>query len=171
MPAAPKTPLTHGTLAMYRKKCRCPECTAAKREVSRQYWRDKYSGGRRNGSLAVRACVVCSASFNPRANQITCSTDCRKVHLGRLGDHRSRATHFGVAYERLDRLEIFERDAWTCGICELPVDQGLAFPDPGSPTLDHVVPMSRGGGHVQGNVQLAHFYCNTVKGNREVASC
>jgi 5-methylcytosine-specific restriction endonuclease McrA len=58
-----------------------------------------------------------------------------------------------------------------CGICELPVGRDAKWPDPGAPTLDHVVPMSQGGGHTLANVQLAHFYCNTVKGNRLEAAC
>jgi hypothetical protein len=116
---------------------------------------------------------VCNDDFNPRSNQITCSPECRKTHLGRLGDHRSRATYFGVAYERIDRSEVFERDGWMCGICSLPVDPDAKFPDAGSPTLDHIVPMSRGGGHLLANVQLAHFHCNTAKGARvlEVIAC
>ena len=91
--------------------------------------------------------------------------------LGRYGDHRSRATHWGVEYEQVDRAAIFDRDGWVCGICSLPVDRAVAFPDPGAPTLDHVIPMSQGGGHVASNVQLAHFYCNTAKGNRQEIAC
>jgi len=115
--------------------------------------------------------VVCAADFAPRSNQVTCSPACRKIHLGRLGDHASRAAYYGVEYETIDRLAVFERDGWMCGICELPVDRDAKWPDPGAPTLDHVVPMSRGGGHVLANVQLGHFYCNTVKGNRLEQAC
>lgn len=161
-----------GTKSSYARGCRCAECAEAKRVDNREYWRANYSGGRRYGTdSTTRACVVCSAEFKPRTTAITCSPQCRKAHLGRTGDHRSRADLYGVDYERVDRAAIFERDGWTCRICELAVDPVLKFPDPGSATLDHVVPMSRGGGHVEANVQLAHFYCNSVKGNREVQAC
>lgn len=33
-----------------------------------------------------------------------------------------------------------------------------------APELDHVVPLSRGGGHVYGNVQLLCRMCNGAKG-------
>ena len=33
------------------------------------------------------------------------------------------------------------------------------------PSIDHTVPVSKGGTHTWDNVQLAHFYCNRVKGN------
>ncbi|WP_158070491.1 HNH endonuclease [Streptomyces luteocolor] len=39
-----------------------------------------------------------------------------------------------------------------------------------SPSLDHVIPLSRGGSHRRDNVQLAHLRCNLRKNNRfEVA--
>lgn len=63
-------------------------------------------------------------------------------------------------------LDIAARDSWTCGLCDLPVDLELAWPDPLSKSLDHVVPLSRGGAHDPDNVQLAHLRCNTAKGNR-----
>lgn len=151
----------HGKLGTYRTGCRCDECRAANTRAAVAYQRSV------RPARPSRECVVCATEFTPRTSAITCSPVCRKAYLGRTGDHRSRADLYGVEYEPIDRLEIFERDDWTCGICRLPVEQGLAFPDPGSATLDHVVPMSRGGGHVPANVQLAHFYCNTVKGNRE----
>lgn len=34
------------------------------------------------------------------------------------------------------------------------------------PSLDHVIPMSKGGAHSYANTQLAHWLCNVTKGNR-----
>lgn len=59
--------------------------------------------------------------------------------------------------------EIFERDGWCCGLCDLVVDKDLAWPDPMSKSLDHIVPLSCGGDHVRANVQLAHMTCNVRK--------
>jgi 5-methylcytosine-specific restriction endonuclease McrA len=67
--------------------------------------------------------------------------------------------------ERFTAYEIFERDAWTCGICHGPVDKAVRFPDERSATLDHVVPLSRGGQHTRANVQAAHWGCNHAKGS------
>lgn len=157
------SPTPCGAINTYKRHgCRCDECRLAWNESCRKY---------QTTVKMVRSCVECSADFNPRANQLTCSPVCRKTYLGRLGHNASRAEYFGVAFERFDRLEVFAACDWTCGICTLPVDPGLKFPDPGSPTLDHIVPMSLGGGHVRSNAQLAHFYCNTVKGAREDVAC
>lgn len=62
--------------------------------------------------------------------------------------------------------EIFERDGWTCGLCDTPVDPLLSHPDPMSASLDHVVPIAKGGGHVRANVQCAHLRCNLSKRDR-----
>ena len=68
--------------------------------------------------------------------------------------------------EHVNRREVFDRDEWRCQVCKEPVDQTLRWPDPLSATLDHVVPLSRGGRHAPDNVQLAHFICNVRKGAR-----
>lgn len=71
--------------------------------------------------------------------------------------------------ERVDYLAVFERDRWVCGICGDDVNRMLAWPDPMSPSLDHIVPLARGGAHTLENVQLAHLRCNISKGDRIAA--
>ena len=48
-----------------------------------------------------------------------------------------------------------------CGICGRPVDFSLKYPHPLSPTIDHILPVSKGG-HPSDidNLQLAHRCCN-----------
>lgn len=62
--------------------------------------------------------------------------------------------------------DVFARDGWTCGLCGEPVDADLPYPHPMSKSLDHVLPLSRGGAHSEANVQLAHLSCNIRKGAR-----
>ncbi|MCI1635195.1 HNH endonuclease [Bifidobacterium sp.] len=68
--------------------------------------------------------------------------------------------------EDFTNLDIYERDKWHCGICGLKVDEDLAYPDPMSASLDHIVPLSKGGMHTRKNVQLAHLRCNVSKGDK-----
>ena len=63
-------------------------------------------------------------------------------------------------------VNIFERDGWVCGICREAVDAALEWPDPRSASLDHVVPLTKGGAHSPDNAQCAHLACNVSKGNR-----
>jgi len=39
----------------------------------------------------------------------------------------------------------------------------LKAPHPLSMSIDHIIPLSRGGTHEPDNVQLAHFICNSIK--------
>src|SRR5699024_944412 len=64
------------------------------------------------------------------------------------------------------REDIFERDNWTCGICQEPIDQNLQWPERGSASIDHVIPVSHGGDDTPDNVQAAHLGCNAGRGNR-----
>jgi hypothetical protein len=48
--------------------------------------------------------------------------------------------------ERFTRIEIGERDGWIWGICDEPIDKTLRFPNQQSPSLDHIKPLSLGGG-------------------------
>lgn len=54
-----------------------------------------------------------------------------------------------------------------CGICGKPVDFSLKFPHPLSPTIDHIIPINKGG-HPSDpdNLQLAHFTCNRQKSDK-----
>jgi 5-methylcytosine-specific restriction endonuclease McrA len=65
--------------------------------------------------------------------------------------------------EDIDPTAVFERDGWICGICGKKVNPRLKYPDPRSASLDHIVPLNKGGDHVWSNVQLAHFGCNSGK--------
>ena len=81
-------------------------------------------------------------------------------------DYRARATKYGVQYEDFDKFTIYARDGWICGICSEAVDPNASYPDPMSVSLDHIVPLSRGGGHVESNAQCSHLSCNVRKGAR-----
>lgn len=54
-----------------------------------------------------------------------------------------------------------------CGICGKPVDFSLKYPHPLSPTIDHIIPIDKGGHPSDiANLQLAHFTCNRQKSNK-----
>ena len=54
-----------------------------------------------------------------------------------------------------------------CGICGAPVDFSYTYPHPLSPTVDHIIPVSKGGHPTDlSNLQLAHRYCNREKSDK-----
>lgn len=121
-------------------------------------------------------CEFCQAPFMAsRAGRRFCSLSCVTSHknAAKYADHeyvptgkghRGRAHRYGLVYEPVDRDLVFERDEWLCGLCTAPVDRLLEWPHPLSASLDHVMPMSRGGDHIYANVQCAHLRCNLTKG-------
>ena len=61
------------------------------------------------------------------------------------------------------RRAVYERDGWSCQICHEGVDGELiGGPSEWRPSIDHVVPRSRGGTDDFDNLRLAHFWCNAV---------
>lgn len=79
------------------------------------------------------------------------------------GKHKVRAKHYGVEYEPVNPRRVFARDRWRCGICGGKVNPQLSWPDPMSASIDHVLPMSQGGGHTYANTQCSHLTCNASK--------
>ena len=84
-----------------------------------------------------------------------------------------RAAHYGCDSSMIDKSitmeKLRERDGDICQICGLPVvDSDINNGHAGRmyPTLDHIIPLSKGGSHTWDNVQLAHMSCNAGKQNR-----
>jgi 5-methylcytosine-specific restriction endonuclease McrA len=51
-------------------------------------------------------------------------------------------------------------------LCGEPLAMAEQVPHPLAPTIDHVIPLARGGWHAPDNVQAAHFLCNSRKSDR-----
>lgn len=77
-----------------------------------------------------------------------------------------KARKSNALVEMFTRKEIFDRDGWQCHICRTEIDPEVAYPHPLSASLDHVVPLIRGGAHSRANVAAAHFTCNSSKKDR-----
>jgi len=65
--------------------------------------------------------------------------------------------------DRIDVYEVAERDLGLCHICGDEVDLSLPRNSRMGPTLDHVIPISKGGLDLLDNVRLAHWICNIRK--------
>lgn len=121
-------------------------------------------------------CRDCGTRFTGRHETHRCPdcTNARRTERRRRwkransqeSNHRKRARKYGCHYEPIDVRAIYDRDGWVCGICQKIVDKKHKFPHRMSPSLDHVIPLSLGGPHTPANVRLAHFTCNSKRGNR-----
>ena len=67
---------------------------------------------------------------------------------------------------RISADVLIERDGNICHICNTEIDLSLARNSRFGATIDHIVPLSKGGLDVLENLKLAHWICNIKKGNR-----
>ena len=65
-----------------------------------------------------------------------------------------------MSHEKRDRRRkmLIARDGLACGICGEPMTEATV-------TIDHIVPVSKGGSHEMANLRLAHKRCNGTRGN------
>lgn len=127
----------------------------------------------------LATCERCGTTFASkpgRANKF-CNRDCYLEQIGgkswktrreghnnaRNLTHIRRAKRYGVRYESIDIEKVYEDDGWTCQICHEHVDKFTPYPNPKSASLDHIIPLSKGGTHTIDNVQLSHMECNRDK--------
>lgn len=83
--------------------------------------------------------------------------------------HRRESRKRGIPNEPIQLALVWERDAGMCWICSRPVDLDAKFPAPLSRSLDHVIPLAKGGTHTFGNVATAHLRCNISKKDKLLA--
>jgi hypothetical protein len=126
------------------------------------------------GERRHRKCKLCGKEYDFvfEGSPSFCSKECKnkasnkaKSYYGRNG--RKRARYYGVEYEYINAKKIFIRDKWTCQLCGCKTPERLkgTLRD-NAPELDHIIPLSKGGGHVKHNVQCTCRKCNNSKGNK-----
>lgn len=145
------------TYTQSRRRCRC--CHQQRNARSASAIRAAEVAAR-----PLRRCLRCATPIAPNRTKF-CSVPCSVREHARIQQDRGRAEAAGVAFEPLHRLAVYERDEWTCQLCSLPVSWFLRWPHDWSAVLDHRMPLSLGGDHVEANVQLAHSICNLSKHN------
>lgn len=159
----------HDGLPAHASKFCCRQCkrrwhsNSAGRRISAEAKLARAARGTKGqGTWHAHTCAECGDSFlskrGPRDGNTYCSTRCKKK-TGR----RARRAHRHP--RSLSFHKIGERDGWTCALCGDQVDRDQVVPHPLAPTLDHILPLSRGGKHEPSNCQLAHFICNSRKGD------
>lgn len=181
-----------GTTTGYtRRKCRCDECLCARREYDRQYREANRAAIRENyrrwykanpkamNKKSRRNYEVNREAMRERnrrwreANREADRERHRRYHEAnpdkkRARWHARRARKRDAFVEVVVPRQVYERDNWTCHICELKISKATSnvWPRPTSPTVDHVVALANGGEHSYANCKTAHLRCNLSKGAR-----
>ena len=115
-----------------------------------------------------RYCERCGKEYrSPYLSRVHCSDFCRDADADDRRKSRGTKLYHGWI-SKFVRLKIYERDNYICWLCNEPVDRD-ADPqkDDWAPSLDHVVPRSRGGSHDPENLRTAHRWCNSVRSDND----
>lgn len=67
--------------------------------------------------------------------------------------------------ENIDLAWLRQRDT-LCYLCRSIINYDLSWPDPLSKSIDHLIPLSKGGSHTLKNVAYTHLRCNIKKGTK-----
>lgn len=87
-------------------------------------------------------------------------------------NHRQRCRRHGSEYHSGVTLQvIIARDGMECHYCKRETVRWNGHYDPQMTTLDHVIPISLGGGHTMQNAVIACSECNTRKSNKQTCIC
>ena len=81
-------------------------------------------------------------------------------------NHFRRVATTGAEAEEILVEALIERDGVKCSLCPEEINFDLAWPDVMSRSIEHVIPVSKGGSHTYENVTLAHLGCNIRKSDR-----
>lgn len=86
-----------------------------------------------------------------------------RAYKGRYYSPKRRAVY--AQGDKIDHLVLFNLHDWICNICLEAIDPTLRFPHIMAATVEHVIPLCRGGTHTWDNVRPAHARCNFDKGD------
>ena len=81
----------------------------------------------------------------------------------RFYSRKRRALKLGNSHKPYTDIYVFERDNWICGICGRRINKRLKHPNPLSKSIDHIIPISKGGADAPINLQATHLRCNQLK--------
>lgn len=100
------------------------------------------------------------------ARQTDEEREAKKRHHRYNGKRRRRARQYGVGHEPYSRQAVYDRDGGVCQLCGEHIDLTVEYPDPMYFSIDHMIPLSKGGHDHFDNVQSAHMVCNQEKKDR-----
>lgn len=112
-------------------------------------------------------CKNCGCSMIAGPNRVNCDT-CVKAKANKTrrdnGSRRitSRARKHGVIIEPVSRKRVYRRDDYKCYMCGVDVVESKIY-QPNQATLDHVIPLSKGGSHIYDNIKTCCHQCNSMK--------
>lgn len=119
-------------------------------------------------------CLFCKEEFEPkRKTSKYCSSSCGRKYMGNQRNIKKRVN--GEYDDTVTPYEVYCKDSGKCYLCKDDVNWDDKHPGyktmtcgPKYPTIDHVIPLSKGGTHTWDNVRLACKSCNEKKAEADL---
>ena len=148
-----------------------------KKEEQAEREKKKFEEKQKRIQSKQKTCLHCGKEFViDRYRKKYCSDKCRKRHLEKNREIRRRLKLIsnGNFDSSISLDKLYERDNGKCWLCQRQTDwsdkwmdsQGSHITGGNYPSIDHVIPIAKGGPHTWYNVRLAHCRCNTNKGDK-----
>lgn len=141
------------------------------RKRTEEFWAQSFE----QKEFSISSCKECGAPFvKAKHNSVFCSDECRRKAMNRRHDRRLKRA--SVIDKNITLQKVYKRDKGRCWICggkcdynDYEIRDGHFVALKNYPSIDHVLPLAKGGNHTFENVRLAHCYCNTLKNDKVVA--
>lgn len=163
-----------------KKRIRCLNCYDAeinkKREETRHIRLMNQEKKRikkiKGTQITLRFCIDCNAVLDTERKRCK---QCQKVIANKNHELRRRALiQHAIVDKDITIDKLIKKDKGICYLCgkecdcnDYVINHGVFIAGNYYPSIDHVIPLSKGGEHSWSNVRLAHRICNTIKGNKE----
>jgi 5-methylcytosine-specific restriction endonuclease McrA len=141
----------------------CDACALAiRRENVRTYDRLRQKGGNRHKPEKSRAYTQQYKREHPEWNRQSSATY-KKCHPEKVGEQtkrrRARKLQSSGDCTMPQFWKLCDGQGWLCSYCGASLTRFTA-------TMDHIIPLARGGAHDIANIALACRSCNASKGNK-----
>ena len=145
----------------YPNKLYCSsECSyGGNKRMKRQQWADVYTSH-------SFACLECGSEVQTKCgdkHSRFCSEACMEKYHSRIYKKQRKLQLRRAWVEQVTFDNVYHQSKGVCGICGLPVPYDKSPDNLWAATIDHIIPLSRGGKHEMSNCQLAHRLCNSMK--------
>ena len=155
----------------------CPNCKKIEREKTKEQKRSAQEELHRKqilnqlptfSCIRVVFCKKCGEMFyTSNKKRKYCSNKCsQKVKDDRL-------KKLSEVDKSISLKKLYKRDYGTCYICgqacdwnDAEIKDGVFIAGENYPSIEHILPLCKGGQHTWDNVKLAHRHCNNQKGRK-----
>ena len=117
-------------------------------------------------------CEVCGKEYIGIKGGKYCSNKCKnriRWHINKLKRERHIKDN-GILDRDITLEKLYDRDEGVCYLCgnrcnynDFEVNDNIFMVGKTYPSIDHIIPISKGGTHSWDNIKLAHISCNSKK--------